>query len=142
MRTSATHPTLRPRAAGFSLLEVVVVLVLLGLITGLVAPRLTTLYRSLVLREQRDSLVLQVQALPYRAFQAGREFHLGSSASLGVMPLDVPEGWEVQSDEPVVVKASGVCIGGRLHFTHEDGEDWAYRVEPPFCRMALLEDDG
>jgi general secretion pathway protein G len=142
MRISATYPTPRPRFDGFTLLEIMVVLVLLGLITSLVAPRLGTLYQSLVLREQRDDLILQVQGLPYRAFRMGREFRLGSSDEPGAQPLDVPEGWKLESDEPVVVKASGVCIGGTLQFTHEDGERWAYRAEPPFCRMSLLQDDG
>jgi general secretion pathway protein G len=142
MRISATYPTPRARSDGFTLLEIMVVLVLLTLITSLVAPRLGTLYQALVLREQRDDLILQVQGLPYRAFRTGREFHLGSADAAGVPPLDVPEGWVMGSDEPVVVKASGVCTGGTLELTHEDGERWAYRVEPPFCRMSLLEDDG
>jgi prepilin-type N-terminal cleavage/methylation domain-containing protein len=142
MRISATYPTPRARSDGFTLLEIMVVLVLLTLITSLVAPRLGTLYQALVLREQRDDLILQVQGLPYRAFRTGREFHLGSADAAGVPPLDVPEGWVMDSDEPVVVKASGVCTGGTLELTHEDGERWAYRVEPPFCRMSLLEDDG
>ena len=121
MRISATHPTPRSRADGFTLLEVIVVLVLLGLLTSLVAPRLGTLYQSLVLRDERDSLVLQVQGLPYRALRTGREFHLGSTENVAEQPLDVPEGWEMDSDDPVVVKASGVCTGGTLQFTHEDG---------------------
>ena len=49
--------------------------------------------------------------------------------------LDLPEGWEVRLDEPLVVHANGVCLGARLTLAHQGMEGRPIVLDPPFCRI-------
>jgi len=137
MRTWAIHRIPERPAAGFTLLEILVVMVLVGLIAGLVAPRLGSLYESLVLREQRENLLHQIEGLPYRAFHTGRAFRLGDPAA--PVPLEDFEGWQLSSDRVIVVHANGMCTGGMLQLRHEDGEVWDYLLQPPYCKAEAVD---
>ena len=50
--------------------------------------------------------------------------------------IDVPEGWEISFDDPLVVRANGVCLGTELTLRHLGEVDVRIRLEPPFCRVA------
>ena len=50
--------------------------------------------------------------------------------------IDVPDGWEIAFDEPLVVRANGVCLGTELTLRHLGEVDVRIRLEPPFCRVA------
>ena len=50
--------------------------------------------------------------------------------------IDVPDGWEISFDEPLVVRANGVCLGAGLTLRHLGAVDVRIRLEPPFCRVA------
>ena len=49
--------------------------------------------------------------------------------------IDLPEGWEVSFDEPLVVRANGVCLGAEVTLRHLGEVDVRVRLEPPFCRV-------
>ena len=49
--------------------------------------------------------------------------------------LDLPEGWEVSFDRPLVVRANGVCLGAEITLRHRGRIDARVRLEPPFCRI-------
>ena len=49
--------------------------------------------------------------------------------------IDLPEGWEISFDEPLVVRANGVCLGAELTLRHLGVVDVRVRLEPPFCRV-------
>ena len=50
-------------------------------------------------------------------------------------PLDVPDGWELVVEEPILVRASGVCLGGSLTLLHEELDPVHVELLPPFCRV-------
>ena len=50
-------------------------------------------------------------------------------------PLDVPEGWEVLLDEPILARANGVCLGGVVTLLHEEAEPLYVELTAPFCRV-------
>ena len=141
MRTSDTCPNPDRRTAGFTLLEILLVLVLMTMIGGLVVPRVGTLYQSLLLREQRDNLLLQIEKLPYLAAQHGRVYRLADPEADGAEPLEGLEGWALESVSPIVVHASGICSGGLLELQHEDGLYWRYALEAPYCRPREISDE-
>ena len=58
-------------AAGFTLLELLVVLAILGLISGLLAPRVVGWLDAAKVRGWRNDLRVHIELLPVRAFQAG-----------------------------------------------------------------------
>ena len=49
--------------------------------------------------------------------------------------LDLPEGWEIRLDEPLVVHANGVCLGAALTLYDGEAEDLRVDLEPPYCRV-------
>ena len=50
--------------------------------------------------------------------------------------VDLPEGWEVRLDEPLVVYANGLCLGAGLVLYRRGSEDVRIELEPPYCRVA------
>ena len=49
--------------------------------------------------------------------------------------VDVPEGWWLEFDQPLVVLANGVCLGGALTLSHEDAPGVRVELAPPYCRV-------
>ena len=50
--------------------------------------------------------------------------------------IDLPEGWEIRLDEPLVVYANGLCLGAGLALYRRGEEDSRIVLEPPYCRVA------
>ena len=49
--------------------------------------------------------------------------------------IDLPEGWELRVDEPLVVRANGVCLGAVVTLLHSGAEDARIELVPPYCRI-------
>lgn len=49
--------------------------------------------------------------------------------------IDLPEGWEVRLDKPLVVYANGVCLGAGLVLYVRGAEDFRTELHPPYCRV-------
>ena len=50
-------------------------------------------------------------------------------------PIEVPEGWEIRLDPPLLVRANGVCLGSVLTLRHRDTEEGEIELEAPWCRV-------
>ena len=50
--------------------------------------------------------------------------------------IDLPDGWEIRLDKPLVVYANGLCLGAGLALYHRGAEDVRVELEPPYCRVA------
>ena len=149
------------------MLEILVVLVLLGLLTALVAPNLERVYAGLTRNTERDHILGQFADLGRYARQQGQTYVVrgagdalhdraagrtseplapGSSPttaagnwSVEVMapyPIDLPEDWEIRLDRPLVVRASGACLGARLTLVYRTVVDGEFVLEPPYCVVA------
>ena len=151
MRTSVISrrsSAARRAPAGFTLLELMVVLTLLGLIAALAAPNLQRLYGSLTRATERDYILDQIADLGAEALLRGRDYVvLGTAdAEEGTVvlvppvgyeayPLEVPEGWQVRLEQPLFVHANGVCLGGAVTLIHEESTPIHLELRPPFCRV-------
>ena len=148
MRTSDTCRTeRRSRRRGFTLLELLIVLALLGLATAVALPNLERLYAAATRTSERDRVLDQVAALGREAMLHGRAYVVfGNARAPGAdeaaryagyetYVVDVPEGWRLEFDRPLLVRANGVCLGAALTLSHP--EEAAVRVElaPPYCRV-------
>lgn len=124
-------------ARGFTLLELLVVLVLLGLITGLVAPLAANGLQAARERAVAAELAALMEALPVRAFGAAVEQTYDSQA-LGRLLGDLPAGWELQVDPPLNYSPSGVASGGSVSLLTPGRSPTRWRVQPVSGEVQLL----
>ena len=132
MRMSAIHPD------GFTLIEVIVVLVLLGMISALALPNMLTLYQSVAARTQVDQFRADFNRLGELAAEAGAGFELRSDVGrLNLAdfeyPLTLQEDWVVELRQPITFLANGACLGGHLRIFVNDEVLLDQRLEAPRC---------
>ena len=140
MPTSATCRTrpaprnaARMRRDGFTLLEMIVVLAILGLATAMVAPAAIRSIDSWRRQAELDSLLDQIRALPGDARASGRVIVLDAEALKGKdAPLRVAGDWTLRVPEPWKVNANGVCEGGSVEIGNQHGKR-VIAVASPFC---------
>ena len=174
-RTRARFPVPGASVAsiqGFTLLELLVVLVLVALVTALAIPNLERLQASLTRKTERDYILDQFAGLSRQAMLHGRSYVVfgtggaqeaepsvparepagAAAAAWSRQPaghafeaplhadheryvIDVPDGWEIWLDEPLVIRANGVCLGAELILRHRGTVDTRVDLEPPYCRI-------
>lgn len=134
-------------AAGFTLLELMVVLALLGLLTALVAPNLQRLFSSVSAATERDYILDQFEGLGRDALARGRAYvvfagepNVDAAAAYPdyeVRPIDLPPTWSFRLDRPLVVRANGFCLGGELTLLHQGTQVVRTSLAPPYCRAEV-----
>ena len=154
----------RPRPGrdrGFTLLELLVVLLLAALLIALAAPAGERFRASIARSTERDYILDQLADLGRQAMLRGRTFvvlstgsdasvwdssdadpasrgHAFESLSMGryeAHVVDVPEGWDIAFDEPLVIRANGVCLGAELVLHYRGIVDVRVVLKPPYCRV-------
>lgn len=132
----------QPEAAGFSILELLVVLLLLAFISALAIPRITALYDSVTYGMERDDVLNSLAGLGYAAYARGKAFSISRQASSntgGAIPLKLPEGWTVAALNPISYSMEGICSGGAVTLEGR-GRTLSVELEPPLCRPKLEND--
>ena len=126
--TSACCRRAEPRAAarGFTLLELLLVLTLVALLTGLVAPRMWQWVQGARTRAGIDAARAELEALPRRAFAGAQRVTVDAAG-----PLPLPESWRLELAAPLVYEANGMTAGSRLRLRAGNAllADWM--VEAP-----------
>ena len=145
MRTSSSDRLASKR--GFTLLEMLMVIVIMGLVTALVLPNINkTLSTNAV---QTVFFQFQTKALEHRAtaYRQNRSLVLVDSGAVtddpeaDPAPVDIQfpgEGWTYRLSQPMKISAGGVCDAvtaevfqeGQLAFRLESQPDCSFRGSP------------
>jgi len=131
-------------ASGYTLLELLVVLSILGLVTALAAPPLIRTVSTWQRQSDIDSVMEQVRGLPMRARSGGRTMVIDDASLQGTeSPLRAPDGWSLSATVPWVIHSNGVCEPGEL-MLRRDEREVPIVVHAPFCqpRRPALDDGG
>ncbi|MFA7555324.1 MAG: prepilin-type N-terminal cleavage/methylation domain-containing protein [Spongiibacteraceae bacterium] len=132
---------------GFTLLEMVVVLVLVGVVTGLVLPGLQRMYDSLSLALDRDELVAQLSSLALQVRHSGRDsYFAGYNPDMDMSLQALPEGfksyissseWQMAVDDTILITAAGFCpVGGRVKVSRGEKTFELY-LRSPDCKARI-----
>lgn len=132
---------MKPSAAqqGFTLLEMVVVLVLTGFLLAVVVPNVQRMYDSMVTSGDRKALVSAINRLSVHVQERGLPYTLDSLpdeqlAHPDYQELFVEKDARLQANEPIFISAAGFCpFGGEVEL-HMQGRVYTATLEPPRCR--------
>lgn len=128
------------RLRGFTLIEILVVLVIAGLIAGIALPRLFTLAQKFEQASQRDAILSDLGNLSYRAYSSGKPLVLGATgdlakeAGLQPPPLSLPPHWVLEIPHPIHYAFNGVCVGGVIQLVAPNGMRETLKLQPPACK--------
>ncbi|MDE2407741.1 MAG: type II secretion system protein [Xanthomonadaceae bacterium] len=121
------------RQGGFTLLEMIVVLALLGLVTAMVVPSMLRGIDSWRRQSAMDALLDQIRALPGVARASGKALLIDDKTlASNTPPLRIEEGWRLSAPVPLQVAGSGVCSGGELAVGNAYGQR-RIKIAAPFC---------
>lgn len=123
------------RQSGYTLLEMVVVLAIIGLVMSIAAPPMFKTIERWRERSALDDIQRQLQRLPVLVERNGRAQTLDSGKPwpAGLPPLAL-EGWQLKFVEPLVIQANGFCEGAQLEL-QKGARRVPFRVTAPFCQV-------
>lgn len=128
-------PALAQHRSGFTLVELLLVLALVALAAGVVAPQLMRWVEGSRQRAALESLRTALSALPEQAFFSGQAIELGRDGKPSPHPaapvLPVPDGWTLRLSAPLRYEANGMTRGGTLDVIVPDRPPVRWRIDPP-----------
>jgi prepilin-type N-terminal cleavage/methylation domain-containing protein len=132
-----------PPYTGFTLLEMLFVLVVVGLLVGLTVPRFAAGLEQRELIAQRADMEDQLRELPRRVRLTAHPIQLPQDMKLpnlgdGLPPLRQAAGWAIDFKPPLEISMLGTCSASSVLLTHAQspGMDASYRIAPLNCELS------
>ncbi len=130
------------RGLGFTLIEMTVVVVLLGLIAAVALPNFERWFGSTQQRVDGSRIALQVQNLLARAAILNQSMLLNPATVRELMvdgkpALDLPAGWVLKSEDKLLVNGSGYCIPASITFVSAQRQQVIIEVKDQQCNVAF-----
>jgi len=109
------------KPAGFTLIEMMAVLVLLGLLSAIILPNFEKWFGNTERRVEVTTVTNRLHKLLTRAALMGADFVLdGNTASEtladGSPALELPPGWRIAEDQKLIIRSSGLCNAQQFTF--------------------------
>ena len=121
---------------GFTLLELIVVMVMIGLVTALAFPNLLKMQASWNRQTELESVLFQISRLGSLARNDRRILKINSEGQNRDI-VALPENWHLQSEEDIRWLENGACQGGVIHLRNGD-LSWRYKLNAPDCQPILV----
>lgn len=132
---------MKARTHGFTLIEILVVMLVMALLAGLVAPNVYRSVHSYELHTQRQTILAQLGEMGYRAYLTGQPVVLDTFSSESansdenLIKLELPPDWTIETTDPIRFSFTGVCLsGGDVALIDPDGTRQVFPLTPPRCR--------
>jgi prepilin-type N-terminal cleavage/methylation domain-containing protein len=126
---------------GFTLIELVVALAIIGLGLSLVVPRMMAWLDRLAFSARQQRFEDALAELGSRARRSGRSVVLRSTDfaahSNEPAPIELPSNWSLTVEPPIAFRYDGVCTGGEVRLSFPAGER-SYRLQSPYCRPEAM----
>lgn len=141
----AEQPTavLKNSRHGFTLLEILLVLLIFSLIGGVVTPNVIKIYESFREQYQRENVLKQISDLGFTTLNRGKGFSLSSlpgeassdtsSTRTIASPIQLPVGWSIKVQSPIVYLENGVCLGGAFELISLKSS-YSVQLNAPYCQ--------
>lgn len=129
------------RRAGYSLFEILVALVIIGLTAAVVGPGMSASLDSAARHSARLYLEQSILTIRRAAIADDRDYLFSHAASQGndiqLAPLPLPADWEIEVEPAIRFSADGGCTRGLVRIRARDQAQFEqYQIEPPSCRPA------
>jgi len=135
----------RPPVAGFTLLEMLFVMFIVGLLTSLMAPRLGANIDHFEALSQRKALEDQLRQLPRRTRYVSRKIELPKDLAEkdigdGSPALLSEPGWTLKAEPPLLISSGGSCSASVLELisTKDPSVTTRYNVSEFTCEIIPL----
>ena len=115
---------------GFTLLELLVVLTLIGMIAASVGPRFLEMANKLRHRNDWQSVQQAINELPFKVRQKGVSVVLGSHTD----DIPLPQGWQLKARQPIYYLTNGICLGGELQILEGGIIKQSIQLDSPYCQ--------
>lgn len=127
----------RGAARGFTLVELVVVLALAAMATGLVAPAVLRSAEAARERGARTDIRALLEGMPVRAYQGGAALEM-DAAELRRLVHELPEAWRLEVDQPLLYAPSGVASGGAVRLLIPGREPSVWKIAVVSGRVEVV----
>ena len=117
------------RQAGFTLIEILIALTIIGAIGALALPPLAEMYDRISYSLAREDVEREIANLGEKARHEGHSLDLETQSPL----IGLPKGWTLTAEQPIHFRYDGLCLGGQITLNSGD-QSIVYRLDPPFCR--------
>lgn len=131
---------------GFTLVEMMAVMVLLGLLAGIILPNFERWFESTQDKVSATEIASNVQKLLIRSALLEEDFlletsNIGKLLSDGQPALTLPSGWRMQEDQQLNVWRSGICDHAEIYFTHAK-KIIAIDIEDQTCFVSISKNEN
>ena len=114
----------------FTLLELLVVLSLIGLIAGIIAPGFSNLGDKLTLKNAQLEARQKINGLPLLALRTANQLRIDDQGA----PTELPSNWRATANPPIVYLSNGSCLGGQVEIWQGQIKRASAELKPPFCQ--------